>query len=410
MTIFLRGACALLVGAALSGFAAAQQSQPGAISAMFEGVTSEAGSIEQVSCNSGCSDYGGDYGGDYSGGCDDCGPACDLGCDTGCGVGGGLPPGQVFVGAEWLNVRAGFSEATGYRVTDLNTGVTDLVQHTFDYTSSYRLYAGYRLCDCGDEIRFTYTNFDSDGGFDEIANDPQNGILVTSAYEAVALDPNDTVRGRSRVQVDNYDLGFSKTIPLGCPLTCCDTGCGDCCDTGCGDCCGCGPVCPAWDITWGGGIRFASVDSELASYTTRAGTNAPPAFSSSTVNFDGAGLRFGLGGRRYFGRAGAISAYVKGDISLLLGEVDYQVQTIPGLPTTRISTTQVVPVTEIEAGLTANLTQNVTFSAGYLLSAWHDLGHRAEYDYGITGTQIQSMDDANMMTFDGMFLRAEAAF
>ncbi|CAN0362195.1 unnamed protein product, partial [Ectocarpus sp. 4 AP-2014] len=216
--------------------------------------------------------------------------------------------------------------------------------------------------------------------------------------------------GHSRVTVDNFDVGFNKTIPLGCPLVgCCDTGCGDCCDAGCGDCCGCGPVCPAWDITWGGGIRFANVESELGATANRITTTPPNATSSSTVNFDGLGLRFGVGGRRYFGRKGTISAYLKGDISLLLGEVDYQVQTIPGLPVTQISTTQVVPVTEIEAGLTANLTQNVTFSAGYLLSAWHDLGHRAEYDYSITGTQIQSMDDANMMTFDGMFLRAEAA-
>ena len=39
------------------------------------------------------------------------------------------------------------------------------------------------------------------------------------------------------------------------------------------------------------------------------------------MNFRGGGLRSGLEGRRYFCDNGCLSVYLKGDISLLLGDV-----------------------------------------------------------------------------------------
>lgn len=394
MSIFLRGACALLLAAGLVGGARAESSDQGATNAVYQGDPSIADSITQTSCDCGTM------------GCSDCG-GCDLGCyDGGCGAGYG-PRGQVFVGAEWLNVRAEFSEATAYREVDLANDLETFHQFDMNYGSSYRIFAGYRLCDCGGEIRFTYTNFDSDGQFNSGPNPSlgTDGRTFFAPWE-LALGDDDILVGQASVNIDNYDIGFSKTIPLGCPLTC--GGCGEC-----GDCCDpcCGPVCPAWDITWSGGIRIANVDSSLSYQTMRDVSNtAPPRSAVSSVNFDGVGLRFGLTGRRYFGRTGALSAYIKGDISLLLGDVEYGVAADPAFTDVAITSTEVIPVTEIEAGLTGYLTQNISVSAGYLLSAWHDLGHRAEYIYSSSPTQVYSMDDANMMTLDGLFLRAEAAF
>lgn len=395
MSIFLRGACALLLVAGVASGARAQKSDraqsngKGAEVASFESGASFSDSIKLASCD--CGPVGGD----------EC-ASCDLGyCDTGCG--GGLG-GQFFVGAEWLNVRANFSEATAYREFSLENDLETFHQFDMDYGSSYRVFGGYRLCDCGGEIRFTYTNLNSDGGFTSPANPNliNDGTTFYAPYE-LALGDGDVVYGRARVNVDNYDIGFSKTIPLGCPLSC--GGCGDCCDP-----CG-APACAAWDITWSGGIRFASVDSSLAYGTTRAtSSNVPNRFAESTVDFDGAGLRFGLTGRRYFGRTGMLSAYIRGDISLLLGDVKYGVDADPAFTDVSITTTQVIPVTEIEAGLTGYVTQNIEVSGGYLLSAWHDLGHRAEYLYSNSPTQVNSMDDANMMMFDGFFIRATAAF
>lgn len=401
MSIFLRGACALLIGAVMGGVATAQTTEDGGVQALFEGVADQSNSVELASCN--CNTDYDTYGGS----------ACDLGCDTGCcdtgcgggGCGLGGCPGQVFFGAEWLNVRAEFSEATAYRELDNVNSTETFHQFDMNYGSSYRLYGGYRLCECGCDITFAYTNFDTGGSF---ASGVAQGTTttITSPFEVEAA-PGDQLFGNADVNIDNYDIGLSKTIPLGCRLQC--GGCGDCAD--CCDPCGCGPICPAWDITWSGGVRFANVDSSLDYYNVRAPANigSQQRFATSRVDFNGAGLRFGLLGRRYFGKQGLISAYVKGDISLLLGDVDY---TVTGnfVNDTTLTSTQVVPVTEIEAGITGYLTSNVSVSAGYLLSAWHDLGHRAEYDFGVTGTQILSMDDANLMTLDGLFIRAEAAF
>ncbi|QDT70141.1 hypothetical protein MalM25_30860 [Planctomycetes bacterium MalM25] len=400
MSIFMRGACALLIGAAMSGTAIAQNVQGEGVQTLFEGVTNESGAVELTGCN--CDvDYD-TYGGS----------ACELGCDTGCcdsGCGGGGLggcPGQVFFGAEWLNVRAEFSEATAYRELDALNSTETFHQFNMNYGSSYRLYGGYRLCECGCDITFAYTNFNSGGGF--ASGEAQAGTTTITAPFEVDAAPGDSLYGNSEVDIDNYDLGFSKTIPLGCRLQC--GGCGDCAD--CCDPCGCGPVCPAWDITWSGGIRFANVDSTLNYYNVRgpANTGSPARSATSRVDFNGAGLRFGMLGRHYFGRQGLVSAYIKGDISLLLGDVDYSVTGSQQLNDVTFSSTQVIPVTEIEAGLTGYLTSNVTVSAGYLLSAWHDLGHRAEYDFTAITTQINSMDDANLMTLDGLFIRAEAAF
>ena len=69
---------------------------------------------------------------------------------------------------------------------------------------------------------------------------------------------------------------------------------------------------------------------------------------------------------------------------------------------------QIIPVTDIEAGLTAQVTSHAAVSAGYLMSAWHDLGARDE-DQLNTLLPI-AYDDANILGFDGIFARVEVAF
>lgn len=406
MSICLRGAYALLIGAMCTTTSLAQSTNQNAVKALFDGVTDSSGTIQQTSGDYAMADYGSsDMGYSDMGSCGT--GACDLGP---CGVGGGmLGRGQFFVGGEYLHVRGNLSEATAYRETDFVNDLETFHQFDMDYGDSYRAYAGYRLCDCGGEVRFTYTNFDTEGGFNSGPN-PNDGIEGRTFYGPyeVNLGEGDELVGRSSIDIESYDIAFSKTIPLGCPLS--NDGCSDCgnaCDP-----CGCGPVCPAWDITWTGGVRVANVDSSQSYQAIRAPANSaiPAGSATSRVDFDGVGLRFGLLGRRYFGRSGMLSAYVKGDISLLLGDVDYSVQGDPGFTDVALSSTQLVPVTEIEAGLTGYLTQNISVSGGYMLSAWHDLGNRAEYIYSVSPSQIYSMDDANILSLDGFFLRAEAAF
>lgn len=398
MTFNLRTMCvlALAIGVCVNGYA---QSEEAALASPLEGaLLQEVAPIQDsfvspVSCNS-CD----------TGSCNSCDSGgCDLGMGDVCSQNG-----QFFVGAEYLSVRANFSEATAYLEEDLIEGTSTWKQYDFNYSESFRTYIGYRLCDCGGEVRFTYTNIDTGGGFD--AGDLSSTTrLVTAPWELALTDPT-SLTGTANVSIDNYDLGFSKTIPLGSPL-CCDTGCGDtCCGDGCGDCCGtdCCTQCPAWDLQWTGAVRVADVNSRLG-YQLQNGVDADEV-AESVVDFQGFGLRTGLLGRRYLGKNGIASVYLSGDISLLLGEVDHYAEGATTTSRNQISSTQVVPVTEMEAGATVFVLPNVSLSGGYMLSVWHDLGHRATYEFDTSGAEALSMDDANLMTLDGWFLRAEAAF
>ena len=120
----------------------------------------------------------------------------------------------------------------------------------------------------------------------------------------------------------------------------------------------------------------------------------------------------GLEGRRYFGMKHWCSVYLKGDISLLLGQMQQQVVRVDedGLVTTLTDRgRRIIPVTEIEAGGSLCLTRSSMLSAGYLFSAWHDLGFRDQF---ATETLVESntTDTANILGFDGLFIRLEVAY
>ena len=206
-------------------------------------------------------------------------------------------------------------------------GRDDFHQLDFDYESSYRFGGGYRLCDCGEEIRFLFTRLSSSAA--DIA--PSGSFLP---YEVSSPPDGQTLVG-GHVALRSFDLAYAKTIPLGSPLGCgcgdscgCGDGygCGDGCGSGCGCDGGCGG-CPTWEITWSGGVRVAEVKharafiavDELEEVTTAA---------LSRMKFEGSGLRFGLEGRRYFFQNGMASMYLKGDISLLWGDIDLVAQRV----------------------------------------------------------------------------------
>jgi hypothetical protein len=344
----------------------------------------------------------------------DCGGECwyrgGLGCDM---FGMVCPPGRYFFTADWLYVRASFSEATAFLVQENNQqGIaTDTFhQFDFDYESSYRLGGGYRLCNCGEEFRMYYTRLSSYA--DAVV--PDGAIMP---FE-VNVPPGGTASARADVDVKSYDFEFAKTIPLGGALGC---GCGDACG-GCGDGCGSGCACPAWDITWSGGLRFSDVEWSR-SYSALDTTGFVGTEAISAMNFEGGGIRIGLEGRRYFCGNGCLSVYLKGDISLLMGDIDIitarQVNDpTPGAPANIItqifSNRQIIPVTELEAGLTGHITCNTSITTGYMLSAWHDLGFRDEFQgfsNGAAGSLLETnYDDANILGFDGFFARFEMAF
>ena len=366
------------------------------------------GQVELASCNS-CALPPGDCGCEM--GCADaCGGSSLLGLGGLCANGGGT---RYFVGGELLYVRANPSEAVTFLHRDTDDFFDVFNQFNFDYESSFRFYGGCRNC-CGEEVRFTWTRFDNGSSFaSPTVPDATGTTQFIAPLEVVATINGSRVEGSADVELDSFDLGWSKTIPLGSPLGCCDSGCGDCCDP-CGDgCCDpCGSWCPAWDITFTGAVRGVDMSGNRNYRAVDASENVLTV-GSSDFDFEGMGGRVGLMGRRYFGRQGVCSVYLKGDISVLAGEYSTLQQrqdlsgSVPGpVIEQSIACRHIIPVTEIEAGGTVFVTCNTSITGGYFLSAWHDLGFRDEYDYGLQ----TSYDDANIMGFDGFFLRMETAF
>jgi hypothetical protein len=320
------------------------------------------------------------------------------------------PPGKYYVTADYLYARENFSSAISYleQVDDQQQGVGTDTFHSLDfaYEQSYRVGGGYRLCNCGEEIRFLFTRLSS------TANDvaPFGSFLP---YEVTA-EPGGETRIHADVDLKSYDVEFAKTIQLG-GQSCSDCGeCGGYCSgsCGCGDGCGCG--CPAWDITWTGGFRFADA-SWNRTYNAVNSDFQTTTNAVSVMDFRGGGVKVGLEGRRYFTQNGCFSIYLKGDISLLLGDVDLAaVRTtfddgeLNTLNTQTFSSRQIIPVTEIETGLTGHITCNTSITTGYLFSAWHDLGFRDEFTFPTL--METSYDDANILGFDGFFARLEVAY
>jgi hypothetical protein len=359
-----------------------------------------------TNCGNGCGgDCGGDCGYGYGGSWCDWADCCGMFSAPG-------QPRKWFFTADYLYVRANFSEAVAYLNQideDLPTvGFDEFHQLNFRHDSSYRFGAGYYLCCCDEQVRFTFTRLNS------YADQEQAVFGDLVPYEATPPPDGQTLINAD-VDVKSYDLEYAKTIPLG--GACCDSGCGDACGGGCGECCGssCGACgCPQWDITWSGGVRFAEAEWER-SYVASNVDGDITADARPHMNFDGGGPRFGLEGRRYFGECGWFSMFLKGDISLLLGRLDLESVRVtdPGTvdQTTiiqSINCRHIIPVTEIEAGMAMRLTKNSNLSAGYLFSAWHDLGFRDQFNFPTF--METSYDDANILGFDGLFVHWEMAY
>jgi hypothetical protein len=352
---------------------------------------------------------GGDYGSGYCsdceyGECDDCEYGCEpaggswLDC---CGLGGGQGS-RWFFTADYLYVRASFSEAVAY-IEDADSSIDDQNQTVhelnFQHQSSYRFGGGYRLDCCDEEVRFMFTRLSS--GASTVA--PQGSLVP---YEVIGPDGPTFID--ADVDVKSFDLDFRKTIPLG-GTQCCE--CSDSCDPcGCGDAC-CAPSCPAWDITWSGGVRFADVDWNR-SYVTDFSDGEVFRSADSSLDFKGGGPRVGLEGRRYLGKSNFCSVYLKGDISVLLGQMNQRIRRVDELGAVTTLTAQgrrIIPVTEIEAGGSLQTTRSSRLSAGYLFSAWHDLGFRDQFDIQ-TLVESNSTDTANILGFDGLFVRFEVGY
>jgi Legionella pneumophila major outer membrane protein precursor len=326
------------------------------------------------------------------------GACCDQSCSPVCGCesGGCGSDSRWFFTADYLYVHPTFSDSTAFIRQDLGAGTDDFIPLDFSYDSSYRFGGGCRLCSCGDEFRFMFTRFSGDASEVALPTD-----IVPFGADA---PPDGRTVINANVDAKTYDLECVKIIPLGGR------------SGNCGE--GCGRSCPAWDLGWSGGIRWADVNWDR-SYTALDDTDFAVTDIRSGMKFHGGGIRTGLEGRRYFGCDGWLSLYGKGNVSLLLGDVNIDTvrSSDEGNTVVRQSynSRQLISMFDMEAGVTAQVTCHTAITAGYLLSAWSDLGFRNSFDIcdcdAVTPPLLASkMDDSNTLGFDGLFVRVEFAF
>jgi hypothetical protein len=340
-----------------------------------------------------------------SGGCDDCG-CDDCCCENGGPFGGSFRrgAGRWLAGGEFLFARPHFSEATAYILHQNpilgpgnNLAAADTyVNHEFDYEPSFRAYVGYRLDECCAELRGTYTRLQSDASKSAAPN--ANASIVPTYFE-VQPAPGDTLTSNMGIVGDVFDVDFSRCIRAG----------GECIPCDC-------RTCPDWSLAWSAGAKFANWDMNSDVFTT----DPTDGRLDIEYQFIGAGPRVGLEGNRYFGRWKQFSIYSSFDASLLVGWYEYQmVRSVPSVgvnpSTTETFTskaTRTIPVTEIELGLRYQPYERLTVSAGWFFHTWWDLGtstQQASPLLGGVGPQFM-LDDANIMSWDGLTVKAEISF
>ena len=215
---------------------------------------------------------------------------------------------------------------------------------------------------------------------DSNASDHALRTARSCPYETIGPDRAATLDIHADVDAKSFDLDYRQDDSARRDA-CCE--CGDDCDAcgsdpcGCGDACGCPPACPAWDITWSGGLRFADVDWNRTYVAPIHRLTRSPRRDLDASISTAAARALGLEGRRYFGQSNWCSVYLKGDISMLLGQM--QLRAIARRPTKtgNVLTSrnpvgqhrQIIPVTEIEAGVIGRIRRQLADSRPATCSA-----------------------------------------
>ena len=112
-------------------------------------------------------------------------------------------------GAEWLFVQPSFSESVAYVQSSIagQNSTQTRIDYDFDYESTVRAFVGYRRCDCGGELLFTYTRLKGDAQ----AETPfaTNTTIFTGTLE-INTEINQSLASSADVDLDTYDLDFLK--------------------------------------------------------------------------------------------------------------------------------------------------------------------------------------------------------
>ena len=341
---------------------------------------------------------GGDFEGPSSGRCDRCsdGAACEHGGRSWLSF-----RDRVTAGAEYLLLRPSFSNATAlYETTTsgLQRVSQRAINHDFGYASGLRAFVGYRLNDDW-VVRFGYTSIFAStsavGGTSTGNWVGGDGTGFVGPYETSALAAGQSIRSSLGADLAIYDLELAGRLnPDRCPP---------------------GSGGSRWEAAGAVGLRFAdaSVNSHVFNDQT-TGLGERLLFVDTSRGFQGVGPRLAIQGRRYLGAKARWSVFASGAAALLVGSYDnLDVRTTVGsdqnFQQQQVGGAIVVPNLDLSLGATWQVAQRTSFSAGWLLMYFDDLGY---------SEQIPTVQDPRLrplvqlvpltkssLAYDGFFFR-----
>ncbi|MEX2139359.1 MAG: Lpg1974 family pore-forming outer membrane protein [Pirellulales bacterium] len=297
---------------------------------------------------------------------------------------------RLFAGAEYRHIRPHFSEAVAFATVTDSIGATGFSRRVaaheldFDYESSMRLFLGYHLNDCAD-VRLTYWYLDAETFVSGTA-----GAGQTIVDPFGNLGPTGTEIGATAtVQMNVFDLEYLRPI---------------------------GNNCDGLGFLYSAGLRFADVSQFYDSTISAAG--AVTSNGVFEVDYFGVGPYLSLTGDIRRGQCRQFSLFAKGAMALLVGQYDVSTDVTltgasGGQTADRVRTT---PVLESELGVAWLPNDRVRFTAGWLFQAWFNLGTSGgtfdgeQLPIAPVDTAFGGADDADIMSFDGLFLRAEIGY
>lgn len=313
---------------------------------------------------------------------------CEAGCIAVCSC---LPP--------WAHRTSIFAEALYWRVRDAEVAyavpidggifpppaapvqVGPVALTDPDYEPAFRVGGSFCLDECTSLVG-TYTHFEAE---------TQDAVSVSApvALRSLVLHPGNVAANSDfldataalDIDLDMVDADFRSVWFAG-------------------DC---------WAVNYIAGARYAHLAQEFRAIFTNAGTTDT---LLSDVDFDGAGLRFGIDGERHTSHHGFLM-YGSAVASLLAGEFRSRYfwgnTADPTIVDTSWRAGRLVPTLDIELGAGwQSHTGKFRFTVGYETSMWFNSITTDEWIQSVRNNNFVNISDT--MTMDGLTGRAEYRF
>jgi hypothetical protein len=293
-----------------------------------------------------------------------------------------------FGGAEYQFIRPHFSEAVGFATVTDSLGPLGLDRRVsaheldFDYESAFRLFLGYHLDDRAD-VRLSYRFLDTETFASGTAGP---GQTIVDPFGNIGLTGS-SIDTTASVQMNVFDLEYLRPMEFNCAGVA---------------------------FLYSAGLRFADVNQFYDSAITSA-ASARISDGRFDVDFFGIGPYLSLTGETRHGACDQFSLFAKGAMAILVGRYDISTQvTVPGAVGSQdADRVRSVPVLESELGVAWRPTTRLQLSAGWLFQSWWNMGASGgtfdgeRLPFAPVDTAFGGADDSDIMSFDGLFLRAE---